>query len=163
MKQKVALSTYCKIITVITLAVIITIFVVLYYRTASDFYCWTLLGVICVLCVSALVYSPQSVQLSNEAIIVNTPIRHKAIRLYEVSSVGLCSPTMSEKRIFGSGGFCGYWGYFYEPSIGRYFAYYGKASDCFLVTLKSGKKYLLGCENASIMVTAINERLADLR
>ncbi len=71
----------------------------------------------------------------------------------------LCPPTMAERRICGSGGFFGYWGWFKEPSIGKYFAYYGKASDCFLVELKDGKKYLIGCSNPSEVVSYINSRL----
>ena len=67
------------------------------------------------------------------------------------------SPTMAKKRICGSGGWFGYYGWFSEPSIGKYFAYYGKASDCFLVTLKDGKKYVLGCESPDEMVEVINK------
>ena len=64
---------------------------------------------------------------------------------------------MAKKRICGSGGWFGYYGWFSEPSIGKYFAYYGKASDCFLVTLKDGKKYVLGCESPDEMVEVINK------
>ncbi|WP_300877569.1 PH domain-containing protein [uncultured Duncaniella sp.] len=66
---------------------------------------------------------------------------------------------MAEKRICGSGGFMGYWGWFSERDLGKYFAYYGKASDCFLVTMKDGRKYMLGCQNPAEMVDAINARL----
>ncbi len=50
---------------------------------------------------------------------------------------------MAERKICRSGGFFGYWGWLSEPSIGKYFAYYGKASDCSLVELKNGKRYLI--------------------
>ncbi len=53
----------------------------------------------------------------------------------------------------------GYWGWFSERDLGKYFAYYGKASDCFLVTMKDGRKYMLGCQNPAEMVDAINARL----
>ncbi len=60
----------------------------------------------------------------------------------------------------GSGGFLGYWGWFAEKGLGRYFAYYGRKSDCFLVTLKDGRKYVLGCREASDLVGALGARLA---
>ena len=73
----------------------------------------------------------------------------------DVKSVRLCSPTMGAIRIFGSGGFLGYWGWFKERDLGKYFAYYGRSSDCFLVELKDGRKYMLGCKNAPKMVDYI--------
>ncbi len=66
---------------------------------------------------------------------------------------------MGTRRIAGSGGFMGYWGWFREGDIGKYFAYYGKASDCFLVTLRNGRRYMLGCNDAPEMVAAIQKEL----
>lgn len=66
---------------------------------------------------------------------------------------------MGALRICGSGGFFGYWGWFKERDLGKYFAYYGKSSDCFLVTLKSGNKYMLGCTEPEEMVDFINKNL----
>ncbi|MBE6230681.1 MAG: hypothetical protein E7119_08940 [Bacteroidales bacterium] len=40
---------------------------------------------------------------------------------------------------------------FHEHDSGKYFAYYGRSSDCFLVELKDGRKYLLGCKNAPLI------------
>ena len=40
-----------------------------------------------------------------------------------------------------------------------FFAYYGKASDCFLVILKNGKKYMLGCQEAPEMVEAVKKNI----
>ena len=68
----------------------------------------------------------------------------------------MCAPTMGTIRICGSGG---WFGWFSEKDLGKYFAYYGKASDCFLVTLKNGKKYMLGCKDTPKMVNAINEKI----
>ena len=76
-----------------------------------------------------------------------------------VESVELFMPTMGAIRIFASGGFMGYWGIFREGDIGRYYGFYGKASDCFLVRMKNGDKYVLGCENPKIMVDYINANI----
>ena len=53
---------------------------------------------------------------------------------------------MGARRLFGSGGFFGYWGIFKEGDVGRYAAYFGKASDCFLVRMKNGDKYVVPAE-----------------
>lgn len=111
------------------------------------------------LCVAALLYMLISISVDDTNLNINRSLRIKSIPLKEIKSVKLCPPTMAEKRICGSGGWFGYWGWFSEPSIGKYFAYYGKASDCFLVELKSEKKYLLGCDDAPTMVEYLSERI----
>ena len=69
-------------------------------------------------------------------------------------------PTMGSIRIFGSGGFMGYWGIFKEGDVGRYVAYYGKSSDCFIIHLDNGDKYVVGCENPDEMVDYISSKIA---
>ena len=113
------------------------------------------------LCATALLYMPMSISVDDANLNINRSLRIKSIPLKEIKSVKLCPPTMAEKRICGSGGWFGYWGWFSEPSIGKYFAYYGKASDCFLVELKNGKNYLLGCADAPEMVKYISERITQ--
>jgi hypothetical protein len=38
-------------------------------------------------------------------------------------------------------------------------AYYGKASDCFLLRLDNGKQYVLGCKDADAMVDYIQKQI----
>ncbi len=87
------------------------------------------------------------------------PLKIKTIPISEISDVKLCSPAMGAIRICGSGGWFGWYGWFKENDLGKYFAYYGKASDCFLVSLKDGRKYMLGCKDAPEMVDAIKSRV----
>lgn len=108
----------------------------------------------------SLFYSPIAVSVDDDNLKVHRSLKTKTIPLSEISSVMLVSPTMAEKRIMGSGGWFGYWGRMKEPLLGRYFAYYGKASDCFLVRLKDGSQYLLGCENPASVTDYINLRLS---
>ncbi len=79
--------------------------------------------------------------------------------MQNVASVELFQPTMGAIRICGSGGFMGYWGLFREGDIGRYYAFYGKASDCFLVRMKNGDKYVLGCDQPQKMVDYIESQI----
>lgn len=76
----------------------------------------------------------------------------------DIERVELFQPTMGAIRIFASGGFMGYWGVFRESDIGRYYGFYGKASDCFLVKMKIGDKYVLGCDNPQKIVDYIESQ-----
>ena len=67
---------------------------------------------------------------------------------------------MGAMRLFGSGGWFGYYGWFSERDLGKYFAYYGKSSDCFLVRLKDGRQYMLGCNDAQEVVKYIEARIS---
>ena len=100
-----------------------------------------------------------SIGADENAIYINRSLKIKTIALVDVKLVKLYPPTMGAIRICGSGGFLGYWGWFSERDLGKYFAYYGKSSDCFLVELTDGHKYILGCKNAPEMVEFIAKQL----
>lgn len=154
MKCRVKLSTYSTIVTAICLIVLLAC---LYYcRDNCGIY--AIGALIVIACSMALFYMPLSISVNDEDLNINRSLKIKRIPLKVVKSVKLCPPTMAEHQIFGSGGWFRYWGWFTEPSMGRYFAYYGKASDCFLVELKNGNRYLLGCEDAPVMVECITSK-----
>ncbi len=155
MKKRVILSAWCTIMTAIGLIVLLA---ALYYAK-SPLAIGCAAGALVVLCGTALLYMPLSISVKDGELNINRPLKIKSIPLSSIESVKLTSPTMAEKRICGSGGWFGYYGWFNGPSIGKYFAYYGKSSDCFLVTLKDGKKYLLGCEDPQEIVEFINKLL----
>lgn len=112
-----------------------------------------------VLVCCALFYTPVSVSLEDGLLTVRRPIRSRRISVEEIASIKMCAPSMGAKTICGSGGFLGYWGRFYEKDLGKYFAYHGKASDCFLITLHDGRRYMLGCRNAADVVEAVQASL----
>ena len=118
-------------------------------------------AVIILLSLSTLFFMPLSISLDSQRLSIHRPLKIKSIPLSEIAEVRLCSPTMNAVRICGSGGWFGWYGWFKEKDLGKYFAYYGKASDCFLVTLKDGKKYMLGCKDAPEIVDAIKNRITD--
>ena len=158
-KQRVELSSYCWIITLLTTAFICGIFICCLKIADNDIAVWLWGVAVSVLFLSALCYMPLSISLDNESLNINRSLKIKSIPLTEIANVELCAPTMGAKRICGSGGWFGWYGLFSEKDLGKYFAYYGKVSDCFLVTLKNGKKYMLGCKDAPEMVNAIKETI----
>lgn len=158
MKSKVKISTFSIAMTIITIMALIAIMIARLER-GHEITAYTIAVIIVISCFSALFYTPITISANDDGIHINRSLSIKSLPYGEIESVELCPPTMAEKRLFASGGFFGYWGWFSEPGIGKYFAYYGRSSDCFLVTLKSGKKYVLGCENTPEMVGYIKNHL----
>ena len=163
LKKRVKLSGWSIAMTILTMVFLISICIWQFHKTENEFYCWLLLGIVAVWSFNTLFYSPMYVDLTEDSINVETLMRVRRFPLDEIVSVKICEPTMSEHRICGSGGYFGYWGWFREPSIGKYFAYYGKASQTFLIRLKSGRQYMLGCSDSKEMAKALAEQLTLIK
>lgn len=160
MKRRVELSTWSVILTLITAVLLcaLSVYCFLYVEIVFGI---TIAVMILAMFVPALFYMPVSISVDNHNVGIHRPLRIKEIPLAEITTVEYCPPTMGEYRICASGGFLGYWGLFGERSIGRYFAYYGRASETFLLTLKNGRKYMLGCRDAALMAETIKNRLGN--
>lgn len=160
-KKRVELSTYCWIISALSTALMCGVFVYALKRPDNEWAVCILGVAIALLFLFTLCYMPLSISVDKESLYINRPLKIKSIQLSEITDVRMCAPTMDTIRICGSGGWFGWYGWFSEKDLGKYFAYYGKASDCFLVTLKNGKKYMLGSKDAPEMVKAINNRIGN--
>lgn len=156
MRSRVKFSIYAMILTV----VISVALVLVCMKTYSELlpFC-IVLGVCLILIVLAFFYAPLQVRANEKYIIVVSLLRRHRILVSAVESIEFFRPTMGARRIFGSGGFFGYWGIFNEGDIGRYAAYFGKASDCFLIRMKNGDKYVIGCADCPEMVNYIKKQL----
>ncbi len=159
MKRRVMVSWYSMVMSVAGLAVLAWLF--FYLLSNGEMWRAYVIGAITLtLSISALIYAPLSISVDDKALCVNRSLKEKVIPLSDIKSIELIQPTMAEKLILGSRGGFGYWGRFYEKSIGRYFAYYGKASDCFLVVLNDGRRYVLGCSDPAAIVGFVKARIA---
>lgn len=158
MKHRVKISAYSTFVTIIG-AVILVAIMIFKLNKDEEILAYFIAGALVMLCAAALFYAPMSISVDDKSLNINRFLRIKTIPCTAIKSVELCPPTMAERRICGSGGWFGYWGWFKEPSIGKYFAYYGKASDCFLVKLRDGRQYLLGCENPTPIVEFIKSKI----
>ncbi len=156
MKSKVRLSKFSNILTAV-LNIALFIGCICTVREQPAFF--MLLFIYLVLFITGLLFAPVAVKADQHQITVVGILKNRSIPMNDVASVELFQPTMGAIRICASGGYMGYWGLFSEGGVGRYTAFYGKASDCFLVTTKSGKKYVLGCENPDKMVEYIKTQI----
>lgn len=143
---------------IITIAVIGALILGMFATYGTDKF--VILGVIIIVLLSfCMFYSPLSISANEETVEINSPFKIHSIAMRRIVSVERFKPTMGSLRLFGSGGFLGYWGIFREGDVGMYMAYYGKASDCFLLRLDNGDKYVLGCKDADAMVTYIQHHI----
>ncbi len=156
MKSKIVYSKFSWVATAIALALLVLALVLCFV----DKWLFVIMSVVIGgTLLSALWYAPLSIELTDKDLLVNRVASpDKRFPLHSIKSVELHNPKLAI-RVCGSGGFFGFWGRFSERKVGQYFAYFGKESDCFLLTLKNGKKYLLGCENPAQMVEAIQSKL----
>lgn len=107
--------------------------------------------------VSALIYAPLWIGVDDDVLLVRRPLHMRRIPIADIADAHMHTPTMGATRISASGGWFGYWGWFMEADTGRYFAYYGRSCDCFMVTLKNGRKYLLGCVEPQEILSRISK------
>lgn len=156
MKAKIK---YSRFVTVLTATIFAAMFISLIVTIHEKPAFFTLLPIYLIMIGSALLYGVAYIKIDKENIILGSILRSKKVALRNVNSVELYQPTMGATRIFASGGFMGYWGIFREGDTGRYYAFYGKASDCFLVRMKNGDKYVLGCDNPNDMVSYIRSQI----
>lgn len=120
---------------------------------------FTILGIMLLMNLLGFCYAPYAIAADSEAITMVSLLRKRRIALRDVESVELRQPAAGCVRICASGGYYGFWGLFSERGLGRYRGFYGKASDCFLVRLKNGDKYMLGCGKPAQMVEYIQSHI----
>ena len=156
MESKVKLSTFSLLLTLILTGVLIV---------AVSYFLWNhedkgIIGAIILffMLISGWLYGPVTIAADEKSVTIKSVLRKQRLDISNIKNVELFQPPLFSIRIFGSGGYMGYWGV-YRGYIGRYIAYYGKASDCFLISMKNGGKYVLGCENPEEMVEYIQSQI----
>lgn len=154
MKQKVSLSSFSIMLSGIVMIILLC---ALYYSN-STISISIFSAIIIVLCALALYYMPLSVSVNDVDLCVNRTICTKRIPLKEIREIKRMTASMLGWRFFGCDGRFGYWGWYKEKTLGKYFAYYGKEFDCFFVRLKDGRQYVLGCDNPDAIVNYIKSK-----
>lgn len=156
MESKVQLSKFAYNLTLIINVVLIGCCVSMFNERPGF---WIVLGILLVLLFFGFLYGPRQIIADSDYVIVKTYFLKHKILVRDIESIELFRPSMGSIRLFASGGYCGYWGIFRDELIGTYAGYYGKSSDCFLVRMKNGSKYVLGCQNPEEMVEYIQSQI----
>lgn len=103
--------------------------------------------------------APNFLVVTDTALELHKLLGKLTIKMSEISSIDIFKSEGMEARIFGSGGFLGFTGLFYNKKIGNYRSYVGCYHQTFLVTMNNGKKYLFSCENRDLVVSLIKSKL----
>jgi hypothetical protein len=159
MKCRVRFSAYASITTGL-LSVLLIAFAVHGYKHGMDsMIAIETVASLLILVGCALFCMPLAVSADSSAVKLHRALNSKRIPMTEITSVEVRPASNAKLRLWGSRGFFGYWGRFTDERAGHYTAFYGKESDCFLLTLKSGQKYMLGCENHRAMTEYISKQI----
>lgn len=156
MKSNVEYSTFSWMITFIVTVALVVGLAVSYGEAAAFF---SVLAIVVPMYVACLFFAPMSISADRDEICIHSSFRIRSIPMADVVNVERYRPLPGTLRTCASGGFMGYWGTFHDSVIGNYTGFWGKDDDCFLVTLASDKKYLLGCRNPDAMVGYIKSQM----
>lgn len=156
MKNKVKFSSLSKFLTATVLIVLCVGFFAELSRDTLLVYSIIVFGTI----FSGLYYCPVSVEADTSGIVLHRLMsKSKRFPYKDIKLIETCYPSDGGIRLCGSGGWFGYWGYFNDIMYGTYFGYYGDRNHCFIVELKNGKKYILGCDNQVAFVNYVKSQL----
>lgn len=124
---------------------------------------WIIIGILFLWWIFALCFTPLDVYADDDEVRIRRPFKTKRIKMNEIESVqpydaanaeGKKAVMSSPVRAFGK------WGKYRDNKIGDYFAYYGKPDNTVLITLKNGKKYVVGGSNAQELSDYISSKLS---
>ena len=123
---------------------------------------WIIVGCLFLWWIFALCFVPLDVYADDDEVRIRRPFKTKRIKLDEISSIEPYQvPKNASKKALRSSPVkaFGSWGQYKDDKAGDYFAYYGKPDSTVLITLKNGKKYVVGASDAQQLSDYINERL----
>lgn len=160
MFSRVRLSTYSLLLSLITVVILIAACIYCFRETPKLILLLIILGGILFF---SMWFAPVSISADPDFVSIKTILRCFRLPVGDIVSIERFQPTMGAVRVCGSGGFMGYWGIFSEGDVGKYKAFYGKASDCFMIIMRNGEKYLLGCQEPEEMIKYIKEQITKNR
>ena len=158
MKKYVKISTQSKLITVFVMALMIAIMILCFYVDAQ-FGGYFTAAMLVGLCGAALYFTPISVEANPKELTIYFTLRRRTFPLKEISDVRTWIVGSDAIRVCASGGWFGYWGWFRNRTLGKSFGYFGSHGKCFLMHLRDGRYYVIGCDDPNEMVAYIRSQL----
>lgn len=123
---------------------------------------WIILICLCIWWICCLCYVPMYVDVDDDAVSIRRPLKSKKIRMDEIESVEPYKVSgKPSKKFLGAAPVksFGRWGRYKDDKIGEYFAYYGNSDNTVLITLKDGRKYVVGGSDAKALSDYINNKI----
>lgn len=123
---------------------------------------WIIIGVLFFWWICALCFTPLDVNVDDDEVRIRRPLKTRRIKMSEIQSAEPYQVAQNPKgkalrsmpvRTFGR------WGQYHDDKIGDYYAYYGKPDNTVLITLKDGRKYVVGGSDAKALADEINSKI----
>ena len=124
---------------------------------------WIILGVLFLWWIFALCFTPLDVYADDDSVRIRRPFKTKRINMADIQSAEPYDVAKAEGRkavMAAPVRTMGKWGKYRDNKIGNYFAYYGKPDNTVLITLKNGKKYVVGGSDAKALSDYINSKVS---
>ena len=115
---------------------------------------------IIVILLVAFAFAPKELVIDDDKLVLVRRIGRRAIPLNRIRAVSNYTAG-KDIRLFASGGYFGYYGYFTNAAYGRYEAFVGSLKQAFAVTLKNGKVVVLSCSDAPSFITELRRRISE--
>lgn len=113
--------------------------------------------------VMGLYYCPVSIIVTQNQLLIRRFFTSKNVPLNEIVSVEIYSGSTRFLKVCGSGGMFGFYGWYKNKELGRFFIYATNLKELICITLISGKKYMISCEDARNMYNEIHHRLSNIQ
>lgn len=120
------------------------------------------IGVVLIITLTIIIsygYAPLTITLSESSLVLRRGIGQKQFNYSDIERVEAYDNKKIAARLCGIGGIFGFIGRYYVEGIGHYFSYVGDYSQAFYFQLKSGKKYMLSCEDREQVISLIREKI----
>ena len=160
MKQKVIMSRYSLLATLLTLICLVAVGAFACRVGSNDsFFLYCVL--FSAMLIISLFYVPLEIEADPERLTIIRAFARKHIPIKDIVEIRMCAPEIPTFRMMGSGGFMGHWGWFRSKNLGKYFAYFGRSSDCIFIRLRDDRRYMISCGEPHEMVAYVRSHMAD--
>lgn len=135
------------ITTIVSFIIIATLFFLIKYATVM----YIKIPIIAFLSILSLFFiakAPMKLILSKDEICIKQMLRKTIIKIDDVVDISpVCSKVILEsEREFGSAGFCGYLGSYYNKDLGKYKLFATEMDNLILIKMKN-EQYILSCNS----------------
>lgn len=155
---KASMDTLGKIVTLVVLVIVLSgaatsVIYTLTEQTGPDNYI-TILSTVAIVAIFGITwfFAPRAYHLTSNELIIDRPWKPVKISLNQIQQVS--QPDMSEfaymLRLFGSGGFLGYFGLFWAAKTGRMWWYATKRTNLIMITLPDSNPIMLSPDDITL-------------
>ena len=102
-----------------------------------------------------MINAPISVKLTTQYFELKKIVGSIRIENAAISYIGRYTPTLSDMKMFSSGGLWGFVGVFRNSDIGSYNAFIGDMQQSFLIKTVEGRVYVFSVEDVDNLITSI--------